>query len=157
MEIIFNTICTTQWYLFPYEVNKRLPVLTLSISHYMFFRSNCDPAIREELRTHYQLPYFLPSQSETSEQDWIFMGGPGPGAQIHVCLWHLLKYPELGGQVSQNLHKFCVKTNTGKQNKQTFVAIDLWQEIPSKSKDLNQFACPCGWSPALKDLTGIKT
>ena len=50
----------------------------------MFFRSNCDPAIREELRTHYQLPYFLPSQSETSDQDWIFMGGPGPGAQIHV-------------------------------------------------------------------------
>lgn len=46
--------------------------------------SNCDPAIREELRTHYQLPYFLPSQSETSEQDWIFMGGPGPGAQIHI-------------------------------------------------------------------------
>ena len=40
--------------------------------------------IREELRTHYQVPYFLPNQSETSEQDWIFMGGPGPGAQIHV-------------------------------------------------------------------------
>lgn len=69
---------------------------------YNIFRSNCDAAIRQELRTHYHTPYFLPNQSETSEQDWIFMGGPGPGAQIHVshfikkrtkqnnepCCWH---------------------------------------------------------------------
>ncbi|XP_029193124.1 bifunctional arginine demethylase and lysyl-hydroxylase JMJD6-like [Acropora millepora] len=46
--------------------------------------SNCDPTIREELRHHYDIPYFLPNQSETSDQDWIFMGGPGPGAQIHI-------------------------------------------------------------------------
>lgn len=56
----------------------------------LVFRSNCDPVIRQELRTHYQLPYFLPKQSETSEQDWIFMGGPGPGAQIHVSLFFSL-------------------------------------------------------------------
>lgn len=61
--------------------------LNLISSMSLVFRSNCDPVIRQELRTHYQLPYFLPKQSETSEQDWIFMGGPGPGAQIHVSLF----------------------------------------------------------------------
>lgn len=40
---------------------------------------------------------------------------------------------------NQNLHKFRVKTNTGKQMI-SFMAIDLWQEIPKKFKDLNQFA-----------------
>ena len=40
---------------------------------------------------------------------------------------------------NQNLHKFRVKTNTGKQVI-SFMAIDLWQEIPYKFKDLNQFA-----------------
>ena len=39
----------------------------------------------------------------------------------------------------QNLHKFRVKTNTGKQMI-SFMAIDLWQELPHKFKDLNQFA-----------------
>ena len=64
--------------------------LNLISSMSLVFRSNCDPVIRQELRTHYQLPYFLPKQSETSEQDWIFMGGPGPGAQIHVSLFSSL-------------------------------------------------------------------
>ena len=40
---------------------------------------------------------------------------------------------------NQNLHKFRVKTNTGKQMI-SFMATDLWQEIPHKFKDLNQFA-----------------
>ena len=39
----------------------------------------------------------------------------------------------------QNLHKFRVKTNTGKQMI-SYMAIDLWQELPYKFKDLNQFA-----------------
>ena len=39
----------------------------------------------------------------------------------------------------QNPHKFRVKTNTGKQMI-SFMAIDLWQELPYKFKDLNQFA-----------------
>ena len=39
----------------------------------------------------------------------------------------------------QNLHKFPVKANTGKQMI-SFMAIDLWQELPYKFKDLNQFA-----------------
>ncbi|EDO38068.1 predicted protein, partial [Nematostella vectensis] len=46
--------------------------------------SNCDPVVREKLRQHYQRPYFLPAESETSQQDWLFMGGPGLGAQIHI-------------------------------------------------------------------------
>lgn len=42
---------------------------------------------------------------------------------------------------NQNLHKFRVKTNTGKQMI-SFMAIDLWQEIPKKFKDLNQLLSP---------------
>ena len=48
------------------------------------FRSNCDPVIREKLRNYYSKPAFIPDDAETGDQDWIFMGGPGPGAPIHV-------------------------------------------------------------------------
>ena len=41
--------------------------------------------------------------------------------------------------VKQNLHKSWVKTNAGKQMI-SFMAIDLWQELPYNFKDLNQFA-----------------
>ncbi|XP_053666452.1 uncharacterized protein LOC128715572 [Anopheles marshallii] len=46
--------------------------------------SNCDPAIVRVLREHYQRPYFLPADSENSAIDWVFMGGPGLGAHMHV-------------------------------------------------------------------------
>ncbi|XP_041780351.1 uncharacterized protein LOC121597995 [Anopheles merus] len=46
--------------------------------------SNCDPAIVNVLRKHYQRPYFLPADSENSAIDWVFMGGPGLGAHMHV-------------------------------------------------------------------------
>ena len=46
--------------------------------------SNCDSEVRQELRRHYSKPYFIPSDSEHSETDWIFMGGVGPGANIHL-------------------------------------------------------------------------
>ena len=39
----------------------------------------------------------------------------------------------------QNLHKFRVNTNIGKPMI-SFMANDLWQELPYKFKDLNQFA-----------------
>ena len=39
----------------------------------------------------------------------------------------------------QNLHKFRIKTNTGKRMV-SFAAIDLWQEIPQNFKDLNPFS-----------------
>ena len=57
-------------------------VTALCISTY---RSNCDPAIMNKLRKHYTLPYFIPEDSESSQLDWIFMGGAGiKGADMHV-------------------------------------------------------------------------
>eukprot|EP00794_Sanderia_malayensis_P009010 gene9010-9974_t len=46
--------------------------------------SNCHTKVMKEIRKHYQKPEFLPSDSETSQQDWIFMGGSGPGAPVHI-------------------------------------------------------------------------
>ncbi|XP_070579668.1 uncharacterized protein [Ptychodera flava] len=46
--------------------------------------SNCHPDIASVLREHYQRPYFLPDDSESSSLDWIFMGGSGIGANIHL-------------------------------------------------------------------------
>ncbi|XP_076459673.1 uncharacterized protein LOC143292892 [Babylonia areolata] len=42
------------------------------------------PEMRKKLRQYYQRPYFLPDDSETVAEDWIFMGGPGPGADMHL-------------------------------------------------------------------------
>lgn len=50
----------------------------------------------------------------------------------------------------QNLHKFRVKTNTGKQMI-SFMTIDLWHELPYKFKDLNQFA----FSKSVKNFYSI--
>ncbi|KAL3876866.1 hypothetical protein ACJMK2_034649 [Sinanodonta woodiana] len=46
--------------------------------------SNCHPLVSSILRQHYQRPYFLPNDSESSSLDWIFMGGSGRGAYIHL-------------------------------------------------------------------------
>ncbi|XP_065314994.1 bifunctional arginine demethylase and lysyl-hydroxylase JMJD6-like [Gordionus sp. m RMFG-2023] len=46
--------------------------------------SNCDPEAANILRNHYSRPYFLPSESESSRTDWIFMGSPGYGAHMHI-------------------------------------------------------------------------
>lgn len=46
--------------------------------------SNCNNEVKNELRNHYERPYFLPNDSESSSLDWIFMGGSGPGALIHL-------------------------------------------------------------------------
>ncbi|XP_072043549.1 bifunctional arginine demethylase and lysyl-hydroxylase JMJD6-like [Amphiura filiformis] len=46
--------------------------------------SNCDQRVQTELRKHYERPYFIPPTSESSALDWMFMGGPGPGADIHI-------------------------------------------------------------------------
>jgi histone arginine demethylase JMJD6 len=46
--------------------------------------SNCDPKTGDVLRRHYDRPYFLPRTSENNAVDWIFMGGPGLGAHMHV-------------------------------------------------------------------------
>ena len=59
-------------------------LLTFDYFFPYFTRSNCDPIVRDELRKYYSKPGFIPDDAETGDQDWIFMGGPGPGAPIHV-------------------------------------------------------------------------
>ena len=59
----------------------------LVLCYYIGFlcnRSNCLDKIGKELRTHYQKPTFLPTVSTSSSIDWIFMGGSGLGASMHV-------------------------------------------------------------------------
>ena len=51
------------------------------------FRSNCVPRVMKALRRHYTRPEFLPKDSESSHLDWMFMGGSGTGAQMHVSYW----------------------------------------------------------------------
>lgn len=46
--------------------------------------SNCNAAIANVLRQHYGRPYFLPKMSENYPIDWLFIGGPGHGAHLHV-------------------------------------------------------------------------
>jgi len=50
--------------------------------------SNCNPEIASELRQHYKRPEFLPDNSEASAIDWIFMGGAGKGASMHIDYVH---------------------------------------------------------------------
>ena len=38
------------------------------------------------IRKHYNRPEFIPDDSESSSLDWIFVGGHGKGAQMHVSL-----------------------------------------------------------------------
>lgn len=46
--------------------------------------SNCNEEIAGTLRKHYNRPYFLPRTSELNAIDWIFMGGKGLGAHMHL-------------------------------------------------------------------------
>lgn len=46
--------------------------------------SNCYEHIASQLRKHYDRPYFLPKSSELNAIDWIFMGGRGLGAHMHL-------------------------------------------------------------------------
>ncbi|KAJ6649684.1 Locomotion-related protein Hikaru genki, partial [Pseudolycoriella hygida] len=46
--------------------------------------SNCNDDVAQILRQHYGRPYFLPKTSENNAIDWIFMGGSGLGAHMHV-------------------------------------------------------------------------
>lgn len=46
--------------------------------------SNCNEQIASKLRQHYDRPYFLPKTSELNAIDWIFMGGNGLGAHMHL-------------------------------------------------------------------------
>lgn len=58
----------------------------------MFQRNNCDENATKSLRTQYTRPYFLPTTSESKTSDWIFMGSPGYGAQMHVSKYRFCKF-----------------------------------------------------------------
>ena len=49
-------------------------------------RSTYDPIISEALNEHISTPYFIPASLTDQEMSWIFMGSPGPGANIHVSI-----------------------------------------------------------------------
>lgn len=46
--------------------------------------SNCDGKAANILRKHYEFPYFLPKNLDHSKTDWVFMGLPGYGANMHI-------------------------------------------------------------------------
>lgn len=46
--------------------------------------SNCDGKAANMMRKHYKFPYFLPPELDHSKTDWVFMGLPGYGANIHI-------------------------------------------------------------------------
>ncbi|XP_047525453.1 uncharacterized protein LOC125063198 isoform X1 [Pieris napi] len=46
--------------------------------------STCYDEETRKLRSYYSRPYFLPKTAESDMVDWIFMGGPGQGAHMHV-------------------------------------------------------------------------
>lgn len=46
--------------------------------------SNCNDEAGKVLQSYYSKPYFLGNYSENIALSWIFMGGPGDGAQMHV-------------------------------------------------------------------------
>lgn len=80
---------------FPYKSGLKNLYDALSISEkrvnydsgeapWYFGWSNCNHEVAKILRKHYNRPYFLPETSENNAIDWIFMGGPGMGAHMHV-------------------------------------------------------------------------
>lgn len=59
--------------------------------------SNCNDNAGKILRNYYKKPYFLTDTSENIALSWIFMGGPGFGAHMHV---DNVKYPSWQAQLS---------------------------------------------------------
>lgn len=59
--------------------------------------SNCNDNAGKILRNYYKKPYFFPKTSENIALSWIFMGGPGFGAHMHV---DNVKYPSWQAQLS---------------------------------------------------------
>jgi hypothetical protein len=65
--------------------NTALLAIVVLLNQQYISRSNCDPTVKAVLRKHYRQPLFLPrSAAESDDLDWIFMGGAGPGAFIHL-------------------------------------------------------------------------
>ena len=60
--------------------------------------ANCDENAARIIRKYYELPDFLPENSQSDKRDWIFMGTPGFGARLHVD--HNVQYPSWQAVVS---------------------------------------------------------
>lgn len=58
--------------------------------------SNCNDEVGKVLSSYYKRPYFLPNTSENMALNWIFMGGAGFGAHMHVDNVH---YPSWQAQI----------------------------------------------------------
>ncbi|ENN81093.1 hypothetical protein D910_02628 [Dendroctonus ponderosae] len=59
--------------------------------------NNCNDEIGKYLKQFYSKPYFLSNMTENIDLSWIFMGGPGHGAHMHVDDVH---YPSWQAQLS---------------------------------------------------------
>ena len=58
--------------------------------------ANCDEDAGRILRKYFERPNFLPTDSESGQRDWIFIGTPGFGAPMHL---DNVKYPSWQAQV----------------------------------------------------------
>ncbi|XP_018566497.1 bifunctional arginine demethylase and lysyl-hydroxylase JMJD6-B [Anoplophora glabripennis] len=58
--------------------------------------NNCNDEAGKILQQYYEKPYFLSNNSENIAMSWIFMGGPGHGAHMHVDNVH---YPSWQAQL----------------------------------------------------------
>lgn len=67
-----------------FEMNAERVNYAPDTAPWYFGWSNCNPTVAEELRQHYGRPYFLPATAENDDIDWMFMGGVGMGAHMHV-------------------------------------------------------------------------
>ncbi|XP_059052928.1 uncharacterized protein LOC131847381 [Achroia grisella] len=54
--------------------------------------STCYDEETRQLRTFYNRPYFLPTTAESDMVDWVFMGGPGQGAHMHIILRSIMLF-----------------------------------------------------------------
>lgn len=52
--------------------------------------NNCNDDAGKILQQYYEKPYFLSNISENIAMSWIFMGGPGQGAHMHVRIFYKL-------------------------------------------------------------------
>ncbi|XP_003737786.1 uncharacterized protein LOC100898298 [Galendromus occidentalis] len=75
---------------FPYKTEFRDLEDALQMSHermqnhFYVGWSNCDPSISEILQKMYDVPDFLPKDSERSALEWFFVGNAGQGAHLHL-------------------------------------------------------------------------
>ena len=87
--------------------------------------ANCDEDAGKILRKYYERPNFLPTDSESGQRDWIFIGTPGFGAPMHL---DNVKYPSWQAQVIHSAPKLEKKCNF-KSAKKHYLHFQKWQKI----------------------------